>query len=484
MQGERTILKDLDSIRGLKVTVMGLGLNGGGVESARFFHDAGATVTVTDLRGEDVLRPSIEALGGRGIRYVLGRHETDDFSKADIVIKNPAVRRTSVYLEAAKAIETDISIFLRFSRSPLVAVTGSKGKSSTASAIHHGFVHSGIASLLGGNITVSPLSFLSQTAPERPVVLEMSSWQLADLRGMGVLKPKAAVLTAIMPDHMNYYSSMEQYVADKRVIYAGQDGSDFTICDFDSEWGRSFAAETPGRVLWYSEMHKKPDGAWLETLDGMGEAGYCSFGAPADRPDMVLPPHVAVAGRHQRKNLLAASLALRAMGVPAETAAKALATFPGIEHRLEFFAESAGVRWYNDSASTIPQAVDAALSSFECPVVLITGGTDKNIDFSPVRQAYGKAAAIILLEGTGTRKLIPLLEDQGLSWLGPYPSLEEAVRKALEEAKPGMAVVLSPGCTSFGMFLHEFDRGKKFKETVLSLLPKDQAPSATKAIEA
>ncbi|HWP67739.1 MAG TPA: Mur ligase family protein, partial [Rectinemataceae bacterium] len=207
-------------IAGMKVLVMGLGLHGGGLESARFFCDKGAIVTVTDLRDETTLKPSIEALEGRALRYVLGKHEIEDFRTADIVIKNPAVRRTSPYLAAAKAIETDVSVFLRYSKSPIVAVTGSKGKSSTASAIHHGFRHSGTDSLLGGNITVSPLSFLDETGADRPVVLELSSWQLADMRGLGVLKPKVAVLTAIMPDHMNYYSSMEEYVADKRLIYA------------------------------------------------------------------------------------------------------------------------------------------------------------------------------------------------------------------------------------------------------------------------
>jgi len=133
-----------------------------GLRAPKFFYDHGAEVTVTDLQNETVLRPSIEALGDRKIRYVLGKHEVVDFANADIVIKNPAVRRGSIYLDAAKCIETDISIFLRFSASPLVAVTGTKGKSTTASAIHYGFVQSGVEALLGGNITISPLSFLEK----------------------------------------------------------------------------------------------------------------------------------------------------------------------------------------------------------------------------------------------------------------------------------------------------------------------------------
>lgn len=453
----------------MKVTVMGLGLHGGGLASAKFLVDAGADVTVTDLREYEVLKPSIDALEGRKVRYVLGRHEMEDFSLADFVVKNPAVRRTSPYLAASKAIETDISLFLRFSTSPVIAVTGSKGKSSTVSAIQHGFSSNGIPSLLGGNITISPLSFLDQTASNIPVVLELSSWQLADMRGQAVLKPKVAVLTAIMPDHMNYYSSMEEYVADKRLIYANQDSGNYTVCDYDSEWGRSFAHETRAKVLWYSSTTRCGPGGWM-AKESKGMRGLACFPDADSDIEEIVPSDLKVPGFHMKKNLLAAALALRAYGLKAKDISTAMGSFPGVEHRLEFFAEAKGTKWYNDSAATIPQAVDAALNSFDEPVVLITGGTDKNIDFEPCRGIYSKASKIILLAGSGTDKLLPILMRQGLTWLGPYGKLEEAVAKAEEVAEPGNSVLLSPGCASFGMFLHEFDRGKKFKEAVRTRL--------------
>jgi UDP-N-acetylmuramoylalanine--D-glutamate ligase len=149
-----------------------------------------------------------------------------------------------------------------------------------------------------------------------------------------------------------------------------------------------------------------------------------------------------------------------------------LATFPGVEHRLEHFADKDGVAWYNDSAATIPQAVGAALDSFEGPVILITGGTDKNIDFRPVRSVYAKAKLAILLAGTGTDKLKPLLEEDGVPFIGPFDDLGKAVSEAIGIARSGDTVLLSPGCASFGMFLNEFDRGRKFKETTLELLRK------------
>lgn len=477
----------LSDIPGMKVTIMGLGLHGGGLESARFFSDKGALVTVTDLRDETILKPSIEALGSRRIRYVLGRHETNDFSSADIVIKNPAVRKDSPYLAVARQIESDISVFLRFSRSPLIAVTGSKGKSSTASAVYFGFKFANMKALLGGNITVSPLSFIDETAPERPVVLELSSWQLADLKGKGILKPKVSILTSIMPDHMNYYHSMEEYVADKRVIYLEQEETDFTICDFDSEWGRSFASETRAKVLWYSGNAASKSafnrGAWLSAQADGKIHGYCRFEQSKESAaEEILPAELRVKGEHMRKNLLAAGLALKAFGLKSALVAKAMGAFSGVEHRLEFFAESRGIKWYNDSAATIPDAVEAAVNSFSEPIVLITGGTDKNIDFSPIQKAFEKAAAIVLLKGSGTDKMIPILKALGKLFEGPFDTLNDAIAAAANKAKPGWVVILSPGCASFGMFLHEFDRGLKFKAAVLNYL-KDNAAYPTNESE-
>jgi UDP-N-acetylmuramoylalanine--D-glutamate ligase len=447
---------------------MGLGLNGGGLASARFLAESGAEVTVTDMKDEVALADSIAALKGLPIRYVLGKHELSDFSGADLVVKNPAVRPDSPFLRAAKAVETDISLFLRFTDAPVIAVTGSKGKSSVSSAIYHVLSFSGSKAFLGGNITVSPLSFISQCTADTPVVLELSSWQLADMRGLGVLKPRVAVITSIMPDHMNRYSSMDEYVADKRLIYADQDSSCFTICNADDAWGPSFSAETRGKVRWYSSEKKAIEGAWLG--EGKGRFGLYSASGDVSHTEVILPEHLLVPGEHQRKNMLAAALACRAFGLGAADIAKAIASFPGVEHRLERFAEQDGISWYNDSAATIPQAVSAALASFNAPIVLITGGTDKNLDFEPVRSAYAAAKTIVLLAGSGTEKLRTLLDEDGVSYVGPFDNLDRAVAEARAHAVKGDIVLLSPGCTSFGMFLHEFDRGKKFKETVLALL--------------
>jgi len=466
-----------NNFSGMKVLVMGLGLHGGGLESARYLAGKGALVTVTDLRDEKTLEPTMEKLKGLPIRYVLEKHEIEDFRDADFVVKNPAVRPDSPYLQAAKRIETDISLFLAACPARLTAVTGSKGKSTTSSAIHwslnenrpHG------KAWLGGNITISPLGFLDELGENDDVVLELSSWQLGDLRGRGLLKPRAAVLTAIMRDHQDKYGSMEAYVNDKRLIYRDQDENDVTVAA-DDEWGQSFLRESRGRPVPYSAKPpgKNLTGGWIPDPLGPGLARLWKIpGKEADAGRVVelVPARPLIPGFHQKQNLLIAALALLDLGLDADIIRESLGRFPGIEHRLEFFHDSGGIKFYNDSAATIPEAAAAALNAFEKPPVLVTGGTDKELDFTPLALAAGKAKAIILLAGTGSEKIKTLLDSGGVKYSGPFDSLDAAIKAAAEAASPGDAVVLSPGCASFGMFLNEFDRGRKWKEGVKRLFP-------------
>jgi len=469
---------------GFKVLVMGLGLHGGGLQSARFLLKRGAELTVTDLRDEKILRPSIETLdeacrelGRAPVRYVLGKHEIEDFQKADIVIKNPGVKPDSPFLKAAKRVETDISLFLMESKARLFAVTGSKGKSCASAALHwilNKTKKSGRA-FLGGNITISPLSFPDDLSESDDVVLELSSWQLGDLRGRcapdgaPLLRPKAAVITAIMPDHLDRYVSMEEYVDDKRNIYRGQDGSCVTVAG-DCPWGKSFRAETKGRPLVYSRSPPENglEGGWIDS-EGKGMARL------ANQCEQIVPARLLVPGEHQKLNLLAAALAVYGLAAYGRTGADeicgALSDFPGIEHRLELFYEKGGVRFYNDSAATIPEAAAACVEALSAcaPLVLVTGGTDKNLDFSPLVKAVTKAKAVALLAGSGSEKLIPLLKTAGISYSGPFNELEKAVISVLDIVEKGDIAALSPGCASFEMFLNEFDRGKKWKDAVLRL---------------
>jgi len=171
----------------------------------------------------------------------------------------------------------------------------------------------------------------------------------------------------------------------------------------------------------------------------------------------------------KKKNLLAAAVAARAFGLPSEDIISGLASFPGVPHRLEFVGSTRGIRWYNDSTATIPDAAIAAIESFSSPIVLIAGGSDKMSDFSAFAQKAKNLKALILLAGSGTDRLIPILDANKVAYKGPYFSMHEAVQTADKQADPGDIVILSPGCASFGMFMHEFERGDSFKKEALML---------------
>ena len=489
----------LEEIKGKRITVMGLGLNGGGEAAVRFLLKHGAEVLVTDMKSEEQLKPTLNSiaydssLDKTHLTYVLGEHCKEDFRNADCVIKNPGVKiQGNPFLAEARAIETDISLFLRFTKSPIIAVTGSKGKSSTVSAIQYGLKKCGFNSFLGGNITVSPLTFLEQTDESTPVILELSSWQLADLRGRGILKPKIALITKIVPDHQNWYADMGEYIADKRLIYADQSENDFTICDADSDeigtgpaeggtWGDLFAKETRAQVLRYSQdkLASSQYGVWLEFDE---QENLCAFARIPGRPsDTKILGSVNVPGRHMRQNIMNAALVLYLMGCDSEKVQGVLGEWNGIPHRLQYFhswknpVSQKTVRFYNDSCSTVPEAAAAANQAFGKSVVFITGGTDKGLDFSVLADALDSKKSrstsldpLYLLAGNGTDILAKLLDERGVLYKGPFTSLRELLETMKTDFEKGECkcdtIVFSPGATSFGMFANEFERGEKFMD--------------------
>ena len=473
--GTKRAFSSLEDIAGKKVTVMGLGLHGGGEASVRFLLRYGAIVTVTDMKTQEELQKSVDSLNNdktidkSRLKFVLGHHNIEDFENADCIIKNPIVKYSgNKYLEKASYVESDISLFLQFTKSPIIAVTGSKGKSSTVSAIHYGLNEAGIKTLLGGNITVSPLNFFEQTLAEKPpvVVLELSSWQLADLRGRELLKPKVSVITKIVPDHQNWYGAMEPYVADKKLLFADQDKNDIFLCaKNDAPWGDVFAAESRATVVRY------PDDFSEELRLGLG----------ADKNWL---DNLNVPGEHNKENILNAAYVMRAMSVPVEKIIPILQNYKGIGHRLEYFyswhTNNCECKFYNDSAATVPEATVAAIKSFSSDLHLITGGTDKELDFLPLvttlESEQKRLKSLFLLGGTGTDKLIALLNSKNseVEYFGPYNSLSELLYDMQLFLKKQCTanvqnIVFSPGATSFGMFKNEFDRGDTYKSRVIDI---------------
>lgn len=481
----------LENLKGMKVLIMGLGLNGGGVDSASFFAQHGAEVVVTDLKDERQLKSSIEALSNfNNITFHLAYHDKKDFANADLVIKNPAVKRQgNEYLDCAKCIESDISFFAKLSLSPIIAVTGTKGKSFTATAIHYCLSRLGTKAFLAGNMGISPLRYLAYSTKDTPFVLELSSWQLADLEYCNEFRAHIAIITPIMKDHQNWYGSMESYLKDKGIIFRNQREDDVLILNYDDDWSRDFSFGYEGRLFWYTKQAKEIETHKCAYIDDAGNGMLATEDAQHVR---LIEEPVKVRGIEAKQNLLNAALAAYFMGFAPSRIAQVMKDFEGIEHRMEcFFKTKNDISFYNDSAATIPEASSVALSafllspnfpssqsdtsnegtfsaSFDSRPVWITGGTDKMLDFSLFATIAQNAKKIFLLKGSATDKMVKVFEDAQIEYQGPYESLSVLLNEIRLQVKNGKIksgdnVVFSPASASFELFQNEFDRGNRFK---------------------
>lgn len=472
-----------DLIQGKRVTVFGLGLNQGGVGTVQFLASHGAReIVVTDSKTAEMLTPSIEALKDiPNIRYVLGEHHRGDFINTDLVIKNPAIPWTNEFVRAAQEasvpVEIDASLFFQFCRGTIIGVTGTKGKTTTATLLafllrSSSFCHPESDSDIPKKTVVEVgigqtpvLSLLDWINEDTLVVFELSSWRLSALH-KHQLSPHIAIFTNFFADHLNYYSSMDDYFEDKRMICVFQKSNDI----FVHPSGKSrFAYDCgEGKKLGFSLddtgvnplVFFRGDSIVYRDETGKEETLF-------DRSQILLLP-----GKHNRNNILAATAGALMAGVPAEDIRVALPKFTGVRHRLERVREWHGVEWYNDTTATVPEATEHALESFSKPIILIAGGADKNLDFTRLAQTLEihPPKAMILFQGDATEKLLEVLRRQkfDIKNIELVDSMVLAVNKAKEKSQSGDVVLLSPGAASFGIFRNEFDRGDQFRDLVLN----------------
>ena len=443
-------------LRGKRVLIMGLGLHGSGIASARYAAQQGAQVRVTDLRSAEVLAPSIAALEGLPIEYVLGQHRDEDFAWAEIVLRVPGVKRTSPYLRIAHEhgaqIEQEIALFFSACPGRIIGVTGTRGKTTTSTLLYELLKATSQHTVLGGNVSgVETLSLLPSITPQTQVVLELSSWQLEALEPHRV-SPAVAVLTNIYPDHLDTYDGMEDYAAAKANIYRHQRPGDLAVFNYDNDWTRRMGEEAPAEQTWFASLTR--GGSFRR-----GSSELMPF-AYRDTP---------MRGTHNLENVLLATTTARLLGIPAETIARVVRDFQGVAHRLQEVAVINGVRYINDTTSTTPVAGEAALRAFDGPVVLVAGGNSKNLPLAGWPAAIvQRCRDLILLKGSGTDELLPALEAEAHRQNLPNPlrgvfdTFPAALDAAVSLTKPGDTLLFSPGFTSFGMFLNEFDRGDKF----------------------
>jgi len=448
---------------------MGLGLHGGGVSVARFFARQGATVTVTDLRPQRILRPSLDKLKGLPIRYVLGRHRNEDFAQADLVIQNPGVPNNSSFLAVARKhgvpIENEAGLFFTQAAGRLVGITGTKGKSTVSTLVYEILRKREPGALLAGNIrTTAMLDIIWRLSQSTPVVLELSSWQLEGLAKHRI-SPPVSLITNIYPDHLNRYGSYRSYQEAKTIIFRYQKLKDLVVLNYDNPITRHFSRRAKGRVIWFS-LQNQDKATWT---GASVSAGTIWYHARKRKKPVMTTGEVQLPGRHNLENVVAAVALTSALGVPREIIRSVVRKFRGVSGRLEHVRTLHGVRYINDTTATSPIAAQTALTALtgRGPIILIAGGQDKNLpcrDF--IRTVNKIVEAVVLLPGTASTKFLRHL--QGTSVIRAS-SMSVAVRQAARLAKSGTQVLLSPGAASFNLFKNEFDRGEQFIKAVRKL---------------
>lgn len=454
-------------LSGAKVTVMGLGLFGGGRGLAEFLVRSGADVLVTDLKDEKALAPSIEPLRGLPIRWVLGRHRDEDFLGADRVFVNPAVPRELPLLWSCRAkgipLDTEMNLFLKLARGRLCGVTGSNGKTTTTSLIGAMVRKAFPRTWLGGNLGRSLLDQVDEIGERDWVILELSSFQLEDMAPLA-RRPEISLITGLSPNHLNRHGTYENYLAAKRVIL---DGSGDAVINGDDCRARSWGASIGRRVTYFGRAGSilpRAAGVWVS-----GDAVEHSAGgrrrALFERRDLRL------AGRFNLINAAGAAAASLLAGCGAGAIVEAAREFAPIEHRLEVVREVAGVRFYNDSKATTPESTLCALEALGPDVILIAGGSDKGTGFKKLGHGLARRTrGVVLIGQTAPRIRDAIREAHGSVPTVEARSLAEAVQAAYRLARStGSHVALSPACASFDMFSHFEERGRRFKEIVAGL---------------
>jgi UDP-N-acetylmuramoylalanine--D-glutamate ligase len=443
-----------------RVLVVGLGKSG--VASALFLKAHGARVTVSDTKSGDDLRNEIPVLLDHGITVETGGHGERTFQGQDLIVVSPGVPTDAPPLAQARSLGEsvigEIELAAQFLPGPMVAITGSNGKTTTTTLAGEIMTAGGFPTLVGGNIGTPAISLAERATRESVIVLEVSSFQLETIQ---TFRPKVSVVLNVTPDHLDRHRTFDAYVNAKSRIFENQHGDDFTVLNADDPTCVSMATRTKAKVFWFSRQKEIERGAWVRD-------GAVVFRDEKAQREILQVSEIPLKGAHNLENVLAAVCTGALMGCSAEKIRQAVANFKAVEHRLEFVATIRGVDYYNDSKATNVDATIKALESFPANIHLILGGKDKGSDYSVLNDLLRQRVKRVYTIGAAAAKI----ESQIVSSKNGGPelvhaeTLENAIRKANAVAQPGDVVVLAPACASFDQFKNYEQRGQTFKEIV------------------
>ena len=456
-----TLTQYLAGLRGKRVTVIGIGVSNRPLLG--LLARAGAVVTARDKKTEDQLGDIAPQLREWGVELVLGERYMENI-EGDVVFRTPGLRPDHPGLVAAAekgaVITSEMEVFFEVCSCPVIAVTGSDGKTTTTSVIAEMLRAAGRTVWLGGNIGTPLLDQADQMRPDHVAVLELSSFQLMSMKKA----PAVAVITNLSPNHLDWHRDFEEYVEAKRNLFKQQGREDVLVLNYDNLPSRELAEKAPGQVRFFSrESFALPGGVWLkngELLDN-GEA-------------IMEVGDIRIPGMHNVENYMAACAALRGI-VPHAVMKQVARAFNGVEHRLELVRELDGVKYYNDSIASSPSRTLAGIRCFPADkIILIAGGYDKHIPFDELGAALPCGVRTVLLCGATADKIEAAIKAapdyrEGRPELARFDDLDDTVAYARKIARPGDLVLLSPACASFDQFPNFAARGRYFKELVHKL---------------
>jgi len=446
-------------VKDKRVLVVGLGKSG--VASALFLKAHGARVTVSDTKSSDQLRDEIPLLLDHGIAVETGGHGERTFRGQDLIVVSPGVPVDAPPLVQARAsgepVIGEVELAAQHLPGPIVAITGSNGKTTTTSLTGDIITAGGFPTVVGGNIGTPAISLVERAARETVIVLEISSFQLETIQ---TFRPKVAVILNITPDHLDRHRTFETYVEAKARIFENQQASDFAILNEDDPTCLMLAGRTRAQVFWFSRKKEVKQGTYVES-------GRILFRDGAGQREIMLVSEIRLKGAHNVENVLAGICAGVLMGVAPDKIRQAVRDFKAVEHRLEYVTTIKGVEYYDDSKATNVDATIKALESFPANIHLILGGKDKGSDYRVLNDLLRQRVKRVYTIGAAAEKIESHIK--GAAEIVHAETLDNAIRRASAVAQPGDIVLLAPACASFDQFQSYNHRGRVFKEVVHAL---------------
>jgi UDP-N-acetylmuramoylalanine--D-glutamate ligase len=449
---------------GIRVHIIGLGGLGTGQACARALLSHGASVEISDCKSKKDLAGQLAALQMLPITFHLGNKAYSDIDRANLVIPSPGVPFDLPALQQARAggalVVSEIEVAYWLAPCPIIAVTGTKGKTTTATLIGKLLEAEGHSVLLGGNIGTPLIQQVQLADSKHVLVAEVSSFQLEGVRDF---RPHIAVFLNFFADHLDRHPSLNAYWQAKLKIFSSQRSEDYAILNFDDPALKNLADRLKAHIISFG-INEPTQARCRDGFLYINDEKICA----RDK--------IRLRGRHNLYNVLAALAAAQAAGASLKKAEEVLSNFKGVANRLEEVAVIDDVTFINDSQATIPQAAEVALEAMEAPVILIAGGRPKVADFSSFARAICKHAKALILMGEAAKSIAAAAKQAGFNAIHFAASLPEAVRSAKALAEPGEIVLLSPACASFDMFKDMSQRGEVFRQAVLNLAKKSEAP--------